>query len=161
LHGTIVISLASKKKEIYMTAKQTSLFAFVIVCGVIMAACQSPLQTSSPTTESSSVPTVVESTSEIGTKKVSVTRTYQSPGGPEQVAFSVTVDESGIITDAQTQVLGKSPTTIMRQESFAKEMPIALKGKKLSDLEKVDRIGGSSLTTGAFNAALSEMKAQL
>lgn len=94
-------------------------------------------------------------------KLTRVETSYQSPGGEEKVAFSLIVDREGIITDATTEVLGKNPTTIMRQESFAKDFPAALKGKKLSALTEVDRIGGSSLTTGAFNAALDDLKAQI
>jgi hypothetical protein len=77
------------------------------------------------------------------------------------VGFTLVVDNNGVITDAQTEVMGVAPTSKMRQESFAKELPKVVVGKKLADLTKVDRVGGSSLTTGAFNAALAKLKAQL
>ncbi len=85
---------------------------------------------------------------------------YVSPAGEEKVSFTLTVDGQGTITDAQTGVLAKSPISKMRQNSFAKDLPSALVGKKLADLSSIDRVGGSSLTTGAFNKALAELKAQ-
>lgn len=86
---------------------------------------------------------------------------YVSPAGEEKVAFSLTVDSTGTIVGANTVVMGKAPISIMRQESFAKEFPTILVGKSINDIEKVDRIGGSSLTTGAFNEALTTLKSQL
>ncbi len=96
-----------------------------------------------------------------GTKLATVETTYQSPGGEEKVGFKLVVDAQGVITDAQTEVLGKNPTTVMRQTSFAKSFPEAVKGKKLSELTNIDRVGGSSLTTGAFNKALDKLKASI
>lgn len=96
-----------------------------------------------------------------GEEKALVATTYVTPGGEEKVEFAVFVDEDGMITDAEAVVLAKNPTSVMRQKSFATEMPKALKGKKLSELENVDRIGGSSLTTGAFNKALADLQAQI
>lgn len=93
-------------------------------------------------------------------KTVQLETEYQSPAGPEKVAFSLEVDAAGTIVAANTTVLGKAPTSIMRQEKFKAELPAAVVGKKLADLTQLDRVGGSSLTTGAFNAALDKLKAQ-
>lgn len=92
---------------------------------------------------------------------ITLKETYQSPAGPEEVGFTIVVDENGVITDAKTEQLAKAPISKVRQEAFAKDMPAAIKGKKLSELTKVDRIGGSSLTTGAFNAFLEKAKKQV
>ena len=94
-------------------------------------------------------------------KEISITPSYQTPGGEEQVGFTLVVDDLGVITDARTQVMAKTPTTEIRQKAFADALPQALKGKKLAELTTVDRVGGSSLTTGAFNKALVQLKAQL
>lgn len=155
-----------------MSRNTAFLFLFTIVCAVSLAACQPAAQ---PATNPAPSPVVTESAMPAessdattstrmmlpGEKKASVETTYISPGGEEEVGFTVYVDEDGTITDAETLVLGKSPTTMMRQKSFAAEMPTVLKGKKLSELENVDRIGGSSLTTAAFNKALTDLKAQI
>lgn len=94
-------------------------------------------------------------------RELFVETAYMSPAGEEKVAFMVTVDEEGIIIDANTNVLAKSPISVTRQESFASDLPTAITGKKLSELTQIDRVGGSSLTTGAFNESLEDLKAQL
>lgn len=96
-----------------------------------------------------------------GATVLSTTETYQSPGGPEEVGFSLVVDQQGTIVAAATTILGKSPTTQLRQTSFSEEFPDAVKGKMLADLGPLDRVGGSSLTTGAFNQALADLQTQL
>lgn len=86
---------------------------------------------------------------------------YKNPGGSDYVAFTLRVDEKGTITEAKTEILAVNPTSKMRQEAFAAALPQVLVGKDLSTLSKIDRVGGSSLTTGAFNASLDALKAQL
>lgn len=145
---------------------------FVVASAVILSACQ-PNSETTPAVESSPTP-VIETSSAAPTtapagspamapagKTVSFATNYQSPAQLEQVSFSITVDEAGVITDAKSDVLAVHPISVTRQTAFAKDFPAALKGKKLSELSQVDRIGGSSLTTGAFNKALTELKAQL
>lgn len=94
-------------------------------------------------------------------RRITVQCNYQSPAQAEHVAFDVVVDENGVIVEAQSTVTSDNPTSQMRQTAFAEAFPAAVVGKKLADLENVDRIGGSSLTTGAFNAALAGLKSQL
>lgn len=103
-----------------------------------------------------------ESTSgeEVSAVKTATVRTsYKNPGGADEVGFSVSVDGNGIITKASVEVLAKNPTSIMRQEAFAEGLPQAIQGKKLSDLNSIDKVGGSSLTTGSFNVSLAQLKA--
>lgn len=112
-----------------------------------------------PTSDSDSM---LETTSDsLADKIVSVETAYMSPAGEEKVAFMVYVDANGVVTNAETGVMAKSPISVTRQESFAQELPTAIVGMKLSELNSIDRVGGSSLTTGAFNEALVELKAQL
>ncbi|MEX0896187.1 MAG: hypothetical protein WDZ94_04640 [Patescibacteria group bacterium] len=143
----------------------------IFTAALIVAACQ-PSEPEIPTPPST--PDNQEETSsgetqltELGgepdgdVQSVSVNTEYLSPAGPENVGFTLTIDSAGIITEAQTEVLGKAPTSIMRQESFAEELPSVVVGKQLSELTEVDRVGGSSLTTAAFNEALAEFQAQI
>lgn len=144
----------------------------IFTAALIIAACQ-PSEPEVPTApanqeESSTSETqLVEmgGDGEVGVdgdiQSISVSTNYLSPAGPEDVAFTLVVDSSGTIVEAQTEVLGKAPISIMRQESFAEELPTVLVGKQLSELTEVDRVGGSSLTTAAFNEALAEFKAQI
>ncbi len=108
----------------------------------------SPVQTSSPVNEGGS-PAV---------KKTSVRTSYKNPGGTDEVAFSLVVDETGTIVTANTEILAKNPTSIQRQQAFAQGLPQAIQGKKISDLIAIDKVGGSSLITAAFNASLAELK---
>lgn len=162
-----------------MSRRTGFLFMFVVASAVILSACQPNSETApaadttpTPVMETSSVPSSSPAMSPAAlpgqpgamapaSKTVSFATNYQSPAQLEQVSFNITVDENGVITDAKTDVLAVHPTSVMRQNAFAKDFPTALKGKKLAELTQVDRIGGSSLTTGAFNKALTELKAQL
>lgn len=154
-----------------MSRNTAFLFLFTVVCAVSLAACQPAapaeptpapaMESTAPATSPTSDATESTRTLAPGEQMVSVETNYMSPGGEEQIGFTLFVDEEGVITAAETNVLGKSPTTVMRQKSFAAELPTVVTGKKLSELSDVDRVGGSSLTTGAFNKALTELKAQL
>lgn len=99
--------------------------------------------------------------SDQGMHVVTDATSYSNPGGSDEVSFTVTVDGAGVITKAETGVLAKNPTSKMRQESFAAALPAAIVGKKLSELSNIDRVGGSSLTTNAFNASLAKLKSQI
>lgn len=150
------------------------LLSAAIVSSVLLAACskQAPetetapameesTSAPAPTSETAAVtPTEAAETITAG-KELTVTTSYKSPAADEKVGFTLVVDEDGVITDAKTEVLTTQPISIERQTKFAEGLPAAVKGKKLSELTKIDRVGGSSLTTGAFNAALKDLKAQL
>lgn len=122
--------------------------------------------TPAPTTPAPQAP-VAQTTPEVMAtetatgKKLSVVTRYQNPGGSDEVGFDVVVDKNGVITEAVANVLAVNATSKLRQGAFAKDFPAAMKGKKLSELTKIDRVGGSSLTTGAFNTILPSLKAQL
>jgi NifU-like protein involved in Fe-S cluster formation len=94
-------------------------------------------------------------------KEVSVKKSYENPAGGDDVMFTLVVDATGIITDAKTGILAIHDISKKRQLAFAEGLPAAVKGKKLSELTTIDRVGGSSLTTKAFNDALTELKAAL
>ncbi|MCW1887955.1 MAG: hypothetical protein KIH67_000155 [Candidatus Moranbacteria bacterium] len=94
-------------------------------------------------------------------KKLTTTQSYKSPAGMEEIGFTVVVDKDGMITGAEAKPMATDDKSTMFQGNFAKALPTMVTGKKLSDLEKIDRTGGASLTTGAFNQALSKLKADL
>ncbi|MFZ2255365.1 MAG: hypothetical protein WAW59_04875 [Patescibacteria group bacterium] len=77
------------------------------------------------------------------------TVTYASPASPQDpVEFSVTVTD-GVITAASATPKSDNDISKMRQAAFAAEVSTKVVGKKAADLD-VDVIGGSSLTTAAF-----------
>lgn len=128
-----------------MASEETALVAPVVPTGDLVIKEESP------------IPVAVQ----VGEKKISTKTSYENPGGFDEVGFTLTVDKDGVITDATVDVLATNLTAKVRQETFAKELPRALKGKKLRDLEAIDNIGGSSLTTEAFNEVLPGLKSQL
>ena len=96
-----------------------------------------------------------------GSKQISATQTYRDPSGEEQVTFMLTVDSTGIITDAASTILAENPIAVRRQTAFHDGFAAAVKSKKLADLTSINVVSGSSLTTGAFNAALASLKSQI
>ena len=95
------------------------------------------------------------------TKKISAEETYRDPSGEEKVTFMLTIDSTGVITEAASTVLAENPIAIRRQTAFRDGFSAAVVGKKLSDLANIDVVSGSSLTTTAFNSALASLKAQI
>jgi hypothetical protein len=93
--------------------------------------------------------------------KVNTQVSYKNPAGEDEVSFLLTVNAEGMIVGAAAGVLATHDISKKRQEAFAAEFSAALQGKKLSELDSIDRVGGSSLTTAAFNQALPQLKAQL
>lgn len=94
-------------------------------------------------------------------KLLKTTTSYKNPSGSDEVGFTVVVDGSGIITDVTTDILAENKNSKMFQENFSKALPQAIRGKKLSDLEAIDRVGGASLTTKAFNESLAKLKSDI
>lgn len=94
-------------------------------------------------------------------KKLTTKTSYQNPAGADEVGFNVTVNAEGVVTDATVDILAEHAVSKTRQLAFSDGFAAALKGKKLSELTAIDKVGGSSLTTGAFNAALPQLQTQL
>ena len=94
-------------------------------------------------------------------KQISATETYRDPSGEEKVSFVLTVNNTGTITEAASTVLAENPIAVRRQAAFRDGFSKAVVGKKLADLSNIDVVSGSSLTTGAFNKALTSLKAQI
>lgn len=94
-------------------------------------------------------------------KQLTTQTTYKEPAGESSVGFTLSVGSDGVITDATVEVLATHDVSKARQAAFAAEFSAAVKGKQLSELTAIDRVGGSSLTTKAFNDALATLKAQM
>lgn len=167
-HVTIIHGYYSFPNTMVVMSKKTALIWIFIVAGAVLwkfvwqsmkgenITAQSPLSGGTMMQKG-----VGGGMMEPGERTVRVQTRYQNPGGSDEVGFVVTVGGDSIITDAQTEVLAVNPTSKDRQEAFAAELPAALRGKKLSELTALDRVGGSSLTTDAFNAMFPQLKSQL
>ncbi len=84
------------------------------------------------------------------------TGSYQSPAGPEEVGVTITL-EADVVTAVEVEPMPDNPTTTMYQERFAGGISDAIVGRKLDDLA-VDKVAGSSLTSGGFNEATDKIK---
>lgn len=100
-----------------------------------------------------------ESAKTPGLKEVSAEVTYDTPGDyPDHLRFVVTLDNDSVIQSIQTfdADTGEIPE---KKKEFTEQINVLLKGKKLSELSAIDKVGKSSLTTDAFNQALGDLKA--
>lgn len=101
------------------------------------------------------VPTVFAS------KEVDAEVSYEVPGGKiDHLRFVVMLDQGGAIQDIQTldAETGQVPA---KKVEFNEQVNVILKGKKLSELSAIDKVGESSMTTAAFNEALPTLQAAL
>lgn len=95
----------------------------------------------------------------LATRELSTVVTYKAPNGDDTVKFSLFVDRNGVITDVKS--LNMADPADANLLKFNAGLLTVIKGKKLSDISAVDKIGTSSLTTDAFNSALAKLKTQL
>ncbi|MDQ1215957.1 MULTISPECIES: FMN-binding protein [Microbacterium] len=82
--------------------------------------------------------------------------TYQTPEGPETITVKLTIASDAVTA---VEVTGE-PTrreSKQYQSQFIGGISDAVVGKSLDDV-KVDRVAGSSLTSGGFNAAVEEIR---
>lgn len=94
-------------------------------------------------------------------REIAVNTSYTTPAGQDPVSFTVFVDSNGVIVDAQSGILATNEISKKRQTAFAEGFAMAVKGKRLSELTAIDKVGGSSLTTKSFNDSLPRLKAGL
>lgn len=93
-------------------------------------------------------------------REISVEHTHEIPNGEDVVKYTLYLDENDVVVDVKARGVFDSSLN-EKLDEFSKNLLVIIKGKKLSELEAVDRVGKSSLTTQAFNESLDEFKAQL
>lgn len=88
---------------------------------------------------------------------------YEIPNDSKEIIeFSIAVDDDGIVTNVDYESIGEpAPISIKQQASFGDNIDNLVVGKKITDIEPVDRVGTSSLTAGAFFEAVNTLKTQL
>lgn len=87
----------------------------------------------------------------------SATGEYQAPSGTESVDVTITL-EGGTVTAVEVVGNATDPQAILMQGQFVGGIAAVVVGKKIDELQ-VDKVGGSSLTSGGFNRAIDEIKA--
>lgn len=85
---------------------------------------------------------------------------YRVPA-PEQntIVVKLTVADD-VVTTADVQNVANSPQSKEYSSRFLASYKAKVVGQKLSDIS-LSRVGGASLTSNAFNAALTAIKAQM
>jgi len=101
----------------------------------------------------STTPIAVKYTYKNGT--YSLTQSYFTPGGPEDMGVSVTL-KNDVITGATVTNEAKGGTAIQYQNLFIQSFKSVVVGQKIQDLN-LSRVSGASLTTGGFTAALAKI----
>lgn len=87
----------------------------------------------------------------------SASGSYVSPNGEERIDVTLTLD-AGTVTDLEVTPHPTNPNTKLFQGQFAAGIAAQVVGKSIDELN-VDRVAGSSLTSGGFNDAIEQIKA--
>lgn len=83
---------------------------------------------------------------------------YISPAGPSHVAVDVTIAD-GVVSDVTVTPEATHPTSKQFQGLFAGGIASQVVGKSLDEID-VSKVAGSSLTSGGFNDAIAQIKAE-
>jgi len=111
----------------------------------------------SPQASTSTQPTSASTNFKSGT--YNATGSYQTPGGLESIAVSVTLGSDGTITDATVTPEGKTGEAQEYQDKFVSGFKSQVVGKKIDEVQ-LSRVAGSSLTSGGFNDAINDIEKQ-
>lgn len=117
---------------------------------------------SSSTTESSGGTSSDSTTTDGGSTYTDGTYTaegsYQTPESVETISVTITL-ESDIVTAVEVTGDPQARESEQYQSEFIGGIQDEVVGKDIDELS-VDRVGGSSLTSGGFNAALDEIRTE-
>lgn len=86
------------------------------------------------------------------------TGSYVSPGGQESVEVEITLD-ADVITAVTVTPQASNPNSQRYQGEFADGIADVVVGQQVDQIA-VDRVAGSSLTSGGFNEALEQILAE-
>ena len=84
--------------------------------------------------------------------------TYQSPNGTESIDVELTL-AGNIITAVTVTGNGESPDSQRYQGEFENGIADVVVGKNIDEIS-VDKVAGSSLTSGGFNDAIETIKSE-
>lgn len=83
---------------------------------------------------------------------------YAAPSGPESIEVEVTLKDD-VITDVTVTPNASGGQPAQHQTKFAGGIAPTVVGKDIDTLQ-ITRVAGSSLTSGGFNDAISQIKAE-
>lgn len=98
----------------------------------------------------------------VGAKEVSALVSYDVPEADivHNVKFSVVLNSEGKVLEVRMVEMPKAVAS-EKQAEFAAGLTTQIKGKQLSEITKVDKVGKSTITTDAFNSIVGDLKAKL
>lgn len=137
----VAASMFSKKEE---TTSQSST--------------NSATQTSTDATTDTGSAAAVDSGNTYKDGTYTVSDTYSSPGGIEDIKVTLTLGNS-TITDVAVVQEANNNESAEYQEKFQDSYKSKVVGKAISSLQ-LSRASGASLTTNAFNDALDQIRSQ-
>jgi len=83
---------------------------------------------------------------------------YQSPGGNETIEVELTLADN-IVTAVTVTGEGATPDSKRYQGEFISGISAEVVGKNIDEIQ-VDKVAGSSLTSGGFNDAVEQIKSE-
>lgn len=111
-----------------------------------------------PTSSTDSTDAAAAGASDYADGTYEATGSYVSPGGQQRVDVSLTLAD-GVVTDVVVTPEAGDPRSQGFQEQFAGGIADVVVGVPLDELA-VDKVAGSSLTSGGFNDAVEQIKAE-
>lgn len=105
--------------------------------------------TADPTTAAAAASTYADGT-------YTATGSYSSPGGTETISISLTLSDD-VITAATAEGEATGGPSSQYQGEFEENFAALIVGKDIDDVS-LDKVAGSSLTSGGFNAAVETIK---
>ncbi|GGF01359.1 FMN-binding protein [Mycetocola zhadangensis] len=98
-----------------------------------------------------------ESGAEYTDGEYTATGDYQSPGGAESVTVTLTLADN-VVTAVDVTGSGSTPNAKKFQGEFIENISAEVVGQPIDSLN-VSKVAGSSLTSGGFNDAIDQIKA--
>ncbi|MDH3047688.1 FMN-binding protein [Gordonia alkanivorans] len=162
---TSTSSLAPSESELSGSSRSSVLLrtggvlAAVAAVGLAAGACSSDDSGSGSTTAAdTSTATVTDGATgeEYKDGEYTAEGGYISPGGPQKVGVTVTLSND-VITAVSVDTSQTKGPSVEYQGKFAGGISDVVVGKNINDID-VDKVSGSSLTSGGFNEAIEKIK---
>jgi len=146
-------------RTIHPSKSAAALIAGLALAGSL-AACSSPAPTSGGDTGGDTGSDTGSDTAggEFTDGTYEASGSYQAPSGTESVDVTVTL-EGGVITDVVVVGTATDPEAKVHQGEFIDGIAGEVVGKPIDEIQ-VSKVSGSSLTSGGFNKAIEEIKAE-
>lgn len=121
-----------------------------------LAGCTAPGSSSEKPSGSTDTEAEPSTSAEYTDGEYTATGDYVSPGGPETVTVTLTL-EGNTVTDLEVTGSGRTPNARKFQGEFISGIDKIVVGQNIDELD-VSKVAGSSLTSGGFNDAIEQIR---